>query len=973
MKKKALSMIVAVAAIFAAFAMIACSKDTPPEPTPTSYTVTYDLDGGKGTLPAETPKSVGETFALAKSDGLSKDGFVFDKWNDGASDYAAGTQYTMPEKDVILKAKWKLQEEDVQTQKTVRYENIDGTGMNPVGAFKVGEGLAELPTPEKAGNTFGGWFENSDFSGSAITAIPASRDTDVVLYAKWTANSYNVVYDNKAGSAVTLTQGAATATYGEDYSFSAVKTGKIPVTVTIKVGGVDVTAEAKDGVYTLVGNNIVGDIAVELTVNHVQVIESTVANATFDMDDIAEKGKAFAFNVTAERGYKITSVTVTDEDGARTVTKTSDGYSVTIGEKAVTVSAAVSEISYKIQYVYDTPTTDERVVDGGTVSYNQTVTLPNSEAVAKYTPQYYEFKGWKVGEDDLTSGVSQLTDVDGATVEIYAVLRGESHTVTLGALKGFDVNDDVSGNAVTVYYGEDLYLDTVFENVNGYATEWTVTNDVQVKKSAQSKPYIEGTAFIADMTISGENFVAPSAFYDGKTSYDIPDVFDNNNEYHVVAALGEDGLYFRAVVKQHSLNREVDGIYFSLGKADGTITYNKSLDFHHYGVNANGDNHLCDRYVVKVDQRIDYYDIVYEGFVAYETFIYEASFGYSPSAFAGSALDTAEVYAGMRIINKANLTSAEDTVLTPNAQARLERVDWDPESGQSLDVYGAMVNSDGRLDVDYRNSWEIKTTGMTSTTDFKGVDGKIDVDEYAGNIVYADTKTSRNNKMEIFAEHKNGGIKVGLRVTSLTMTYAIKDYFTGSIGDEPNLKMLDCLRVAYYKKGENSLAETILLANGRYFGNFEPKHGFITSVSFELSNAGNYVNNNIDSWGNTKDVTGLRAEGSNSDSPYKIVTTYEMFIPDSYTGYSEDNEVQVIISHRHQGANLLGWAWDAEESGENKGTGDSLSVANFATWSSNWYYSPVPAGTIGYNWSSPNTLNYTLSNSGITEIAAAGN
>lgn len=963
MKKKALLMIVAVAAIFAAFAMIACSKDISPEPTPTSYTVTYDLDGGKGTLPTETPKSAGETFTLAKSDGLSKDGFVFDKWSDGVSDYAAGTQYTMPEKDIILKVKWKLQEEDVKTQKTVRYENIDGTGMSPVGAFKVGEGLAELPTPEKAGNTFDGWFESSDFSGSAMTTIPASRDTDVVLYAKWTANSYNVVYDNKAGSAVALTQGEATATYGEDYNFSAVKTSKIPVTVTIKVGGIDVTAEAKDGVYTLVGNNIVGDIAIELTVNHVQVIESTVANATFDMDDIAEMGRAFAFNVTAERGYKITAVTVTDEDGARTVTKTSDGYSAVIGEKAVTVTAAVSEISYKIQYVYDTPTTDERVVDGGIVSYNQTVTLPNSEAVAEYTPQYYEFKGWKVGEDDLTAGVSQLTDVDGATVEIYAVLKGERHTVTLGSLKGFDVNDDVSGNAVTVYYGEDLYLDTVFDNVNGYATEWTVTNGVQVKKSAQCKPYIEGTAFIADITISGENFVAPSAFYDGKTSYDIPDVFDNNNEYHVVAALGEDGLYFRAVVKQHSLDRSVDGVYFSIGNHEGTTYYNKDKSFHHYGINANGDNHLCDRYVVKVDHRTDYYDIVYEGFVAYETFIYEESFGYSPSAFAGSALDTAEVFAGMRIINKANLTTEADTVLTLNAQSRLERASWDPDSSASLDEFGVMVNADGRRDMDFRNAWKIKKTGMTSTVDTKGVDGVISENEYAGSVIYTDTKTDRHNKMEIYAEHKDGGIKIGMRITSLIVTYSHNEFLKT---DNSNLTSIDLMNVAYYKKGETDIARTMLLANGRYFGNFEAKNGFITAVGIDKSHAGNYEKRNQNN-GNQTTGTGLKAEGE--DYNHYFVTTYELFIPDSYTGYSADDDVQVMIQHRHQASNLTGWWWDAEESGTNKNTGDALSFEHCSKWTSVWQYSPTVEDP--GMWAT--NLNYTIGKTGVTEITSTVN
>ena len=43
--------------------------------------------------------------------------------------------------------------------------------------------------PTKEGYTFGGWYDNPDFTGEAITALPEGYHGDVTLYAKWTENA----------------------------------------------------------------------------------------------------------------------------------------------------------------------------------------------------------------------------------------------------------------------------------------------------------------------------------------------------------------------------------------------------------------------------------------------------------------------------------------------------------------------------------------------------------------------------------------------------------------------------------------------------------------------------------------------------------------------------------------------------------------------------------------------------------------
>lgn len=71
-----------------------------------------------------------------------------------------------------------------------------------------------LAAPTRTGYTFGGWFENADFSGTAVTEIPADATGDKAFYAKWTANEYTVTFDANEG---TVTPESKTVTYDGTY------------------------------------------------------------------------------------------------------------------------------------------------------------------------------------------------------------------------------------------------------------------------------------------------------------------------------------------------------------------------------------------------------------------------------------------------------------------------------------------------------------------------------------------------------------------------------------------------------------------------------------------------------------------------------------------------------------------------------------------------------------------------------------
>lgn len=66
----------------------------------------------------------------------------------------------------------------------VTYSGSNGASL--IANYTFGTGVAELVAGVKAGYTFGGWFESSDCTSSAVTSIAASETGDKTLYAKWT-------------------------------------------------------------------------------------------------------------------------------------------------------------------------------------------------------------------------------------------------------------------------------------------------------------------------------------------------------------------------------------------------------------------------------------------------------------------------------------------------------------------------------------------------------------------------------------------------------------------------------------------------------------------------------------------------------------------------------------------------------------------------------------------------------------------
>jgi uncharacterized repeat protein (TIGR02543 family) len=187
--------------------------------SPITYTVVYDINTGT----SGTTESSTHTYGQAKSltaNGYSKTGYAFNGWNTVAG--GSGTAYTDGQSvadlttvnggTVILYAQWKI------NQYTITFIENSGTGVSDV-TQNYGTTYT-MPTTTRTGYTFGGWYEDSGFTGTSYAAgtsmtIPASNKT---FYAKWTAKTFTATWNGNGGTPATAT---TTVTYDASYVLPA--------------------------------------------------------------------------------------------------------------------------------------------------------------------------------------------------------------------------------------------------------------------------------------------------------------------------------------------------------------------------------------------------------------------------------------------------------------------------------------------------------------------------------------------------------------------------------------------------------------------------------------------------------------------------------------------------------------------------------------------------------------------------------
>ena len=754
---------------------------------------------------------------------------------------------------------------------------LNGGEGDALGAFEEGVGLSALPVPTKAGNTFAGWYTTSDFSGEAVTSIAADAVSDVTLYAKWTPNTYSVNYSNLAGGEVSLTEGAPNAVYGTDYSFTLVETGEIPAIVTVTIGGSPIDVQPVENVYTIEGEEIVGDISVTVSISHVKVTYRQAEHVSYGESGLlAEKNAPFTFTVNAEQGYVITEVSVTQEGGSPVpVTGENGTYSFAVTDKAITVSATVRAVRYTIEF----DNGEETFAQTLSAEYGQDVTLTDVGSLDGFVPEHYTFEGWSLtpnGEKAYDDGatVRNLTVIDGDTVTLYAVLTAEQFTVTVGETSGFELSDLPEAT-----YGQDYVVR--ISDADSYVYDITAkigTREQKLEYDDVRGVFVLDSEYVTDdIAISGEKYVADPAVYENVTPYVIADQFANGNEYKVYATLTEEGILFRLDAKQHSLHRDggenvlfSDGIRFQLGRKDGSA---KSSAGQYFGVNVDGYIGGTDtsRAVAKVSGESGAYEYTLEGLMPVSA-ILNADLGYTAADFSAENLANTRVYVGMLIINFNNHKSYQDTVYSPNAQYRYSY------NGS----WGMPVGEIGKGTDDAANTSIISVGGIESAIAKDGVDGVISENEY-GSHALEYTNGSNANYMKLYGKRTDDGMYLAVQVRTNTVVY-----FNGASpsGCPENV---DYMQFGWYSPTYQKYVNYRLYPDG-HIADSDQKYdyflkGLTTAVLIDKSNAGSFTTK---TQGN---AAGLVA----GDNGY-FVTTYEIYIPNGIMDLPQQSDGSDVYS-----------------------------------------------------------------------------
>ena len=399
-----------------------------------TYTLTYDANGGTGTVPTDSNKYAKGTYAqVVSGSGLTREGMIFLGWS---TDKTAVSPAYYPGGSVkindntTLYAVW-----GTPTGKAaITYHSNFGNDQTrksedkPINSLITVEGYGNLNLPSRTGYEFTGWNTASDGSGTAYAAGATARLTagGNDLYAQWKAGtySYTVEYyiDGVKNDSLTVTEQAAYNTVISTYpnqcptNYRLDKTENLPL--TIGVSGNVIKVYYVKNVFTLTIHYRYADGG--------QAVQDYVAN------DLVQ-GTAYNVTSPAIPGYTVDKAIVSGSMPAQDVTET-----VTYTKR--------SDLSYTVNYYWngtDTKVKESKKVDGKT--FQERVT-ESPVTIEGYTPVRNDTATITIGVENNVINFYYYKDV-----KLTANSKTEPFDNTEKSVSGFTgAPEDADFTAITV-------------------------------------------------------------------------------------------------------------------------------------------------------------------------------------------------------------------------------------------------------------------------------------------------------------------------------------------------------------------------------------------------------------------------------------------------------------------------------------------------------------------------------------------
>ncbi len=240
---------------------------------------------------------------------------------------------------------------------TITFEENGGSEVSDITKV-VGSIIGNMPTPERTGYTFGGWYTDN---GTFATELGTDKmpENGATLYAKWTANEYTVNFHVNGGNELEEADKAKTVAYGSAY-------GTLPAATKNGYGFVGWFTAAEGG--TQVNETDVVSITENQTLyaqwKELKEIPNTVFN--FGDAEAATYSKGVAHEVVYDfvsgDGETYTADSFTFKYMRQGNTEYEEGLPVNAGTYNVTISRAADNDYAKFEYTYEAVITVAKAV-----------------------------------------------------------------------------------------------------------------------------------------------------------------------------------------------------------------------------------------------------------------------------------------------------------------------------------------------------------------------------------------------------------------------------------------------------------------------------------------------------------------------------------------------------------------------------------------------------------------------------------
>ena len=206
-----------------------------------------------------------------------------------------------------------------------------------------------MPTDlTKIGYTFVGWYENEDFSGSAVAVIGNDETGNKTFFAKWNVNSYTVNFNANGGVVDTE---STTVTYDSTY-------GALPIPTRTGHSFVGWFTAAEDGVR--VSENTSVEITAEQTLyahwvktDYNVTVGENANGSVYIIPQVTTMDNTVSVTITPDTGWEVDTVTA---EGIE-ITKIQDNqYIFTMPAHDVIVNVTYKKIFYTISYGHENGT-----------------------------------------------------------------------------------------------------------------------------------------------------------------------------------------------------------------------------------------------------------------------------------------------------------------------------------------------------------------------------------------------------------------------------------------------------------------------------------------------------------------------------------------------------------------------------------------------------------------------------------------